>query len=430
MSEPAAILPYAQSDTPKPASKARITWVDAAKGVSIIFVVVYHLFLGLDKRVTGVPAFWDDVLNPVLTLVRMPLFFFVSGMFIARSVKKETWKFVADKLAVVVYPYLLWQTIQFAIAKASGAKEIVGVSGDPTWSKLPMLLVGYPKPYGQFWFLYVLFMSMMAYLVMSKLRFPTWLIAIVGVLFFYEGHRLFETLDAAGAAAAYDTRTYLAVGALVAIVGPSAVIATYGRTARPALALFAGCVAVGALFIVSGHFALRTIQFTEWGPAYQFRTYFIYMALGAIAAPFILPNAHRLWSVVLGLIAIACGAAVSYCVLHEGLKREGNWGPFIALAGVASLLAIVVLMDRFKLAGPFRWIGKHSLPIFVAHVVAAAVIRTVLLKAGVTTFWPHLTAGLLIGIGGPMVLAFVVDYFRIPFVFTAKWPKKKDAAAE
>ncbi len=345
--------------------KPRITWIDAAKGVSITFVVVYHLFLGLDGRVTGVPAFWDAVLNPVLTLVRMPLFFFVSGMFIARSVKKDAGTFVVDKLAVVVYPYLLWQALQFAIAKLGGAKEIVGVAGEATWSKLPMLLVGYPKPYGQFWFLYVLFMAMMAYLAMSKMRFPTWLIAILGVLFFYEGHQLLEWL-----------------------------------------------------------------RLTEWGPAYQLRTYFIYMALGAIAAPVILPNAHRLWTVALALIALACGAALSWAVLHEGLKREGNWGPFIALAGVASLLALVVLMDRFRLAGVFRWIGSQSLPIFVAHVIAAAVTRTVLLKAGVTTFWPHLVAGLVAGIGGPIVLALVVQKLRIPFVFTAKWPKRGATAGD
>jgi uncharacterized membrane protein YcfT len=345
--------------------KPRITWVDAAKGVSITFVVVYHLFLGLDSRVSGVPAFWDDVLNPVLTLVRMPLFFFVSGMFIARSVRKDAGTFIVDKLAVVVYPYLLWQTLQFSIAKLGGAKEIVGVSGEATWSKLPMLLAGYPKPYGQFWFLYVLFMAMMAYLAMSKLRFPTWLIAILGVLFFYEGHVLLEWL-----------------------------------------------------------------RLTEWGPAYQLRTFFVYMALGAIAAPFILPNAHRLPTWTLALIVVACGAGVSWSVLHEHLTRDGRWGPFIALSGVASLLALVVLMDRFKLAGVFRWIGSQSLPIFVAHVIAAAVTRTVLLKAGVTTFWPHLAAGLIAGIGGPIVLALVVQKLRIPFVFTAKWPRKSAANAD
>lgn len=362
MSEPAPIL---ACETPRPAAKPRITWIDAAKGVSITFVVVYHLFLGLDKRVTGVPAFWDEVLNPVLTLVRMPLFFFVSGMFIARSVKKETWTFVSDKLATVVYPYLLWQTLQFSLAKLSGAKEIVGVSGEATWDKLPMLLVGYPKPYGQFWFLYVLFMAMMAYLAMSKLRFPTWVIAILGVFFFYEGHLLLEWL-----------------------------------------------------------------RLTEWGPAYQLRTYFIYLSLGAIAAPVILPHAHRLYTWTLALIALACGAAVTWAVLHEGLKREGNWGPLVALAGVSSLLALVVLLDRFRLAGIFRWIGSHSLPIFVAHVIAAALIRTVLLKANVTTFWPHLAAGLIAGIGAPIVLSMVVRAMRVPFVFTAKMPRKGVATAD
>jgi uncharacterized membrane protein YcfT len=286
----------------------------------------------------------------------------VSGMFIARSVKKDAWTFVSDKLAVVVYPYLLWQTLQFALAMASGAKEIVGVSGDPTWSKLPMLLLGYPKPYGQFWFLYVLFMAMMAYLVMSKLRFPTWLIALVGVAFFYDGHQLLEML-----------------------------------------------------------------RLTEWGPAYQLRTYFIYMALGAIAAPVILPNAHRLHSAVLVLMTVAGGAVVSWCVLHEHLTREGRWGPVIALSGVAGLLSLVVLLDRIHVAAVFRWIGSQSLPIFVAHVIAAAVMRTVLLKANVTTFWPHLTAGLLAGIGGPMLLAWGVRKLRVPFVFTAKWPERAAA---
>jgi fucose 4-O-acetylase-like acetyltransferase len=82
----------AYSVDPRPAESfarsSRLTWVDTAKGFGIILVVLGHALRGLvsSEILTSTPLvrFADDWIYAF----HMPLFFFLSGLFLFRSTSK------------------------------------------------------------------------------------------------------------------------------------------------------------------------------------------------------------------------------------------------------------------------------------------------------------------------------------------------------
>lgn len=73
----------------------RVTHIDIAKGISIIFVALFHSKLKL---------FIPDVVNS-LSLIRVPLFFFLSGVFFSASADART--FLLKKSDALLKPYFV-----------------------------------------------------------------------------------------------------------------------------------------------------------------------------------------------------------------------------------------------------------------------------------------------------------------------------------
>ena len=63
--------------------EGRVAWVDYAKGICIIMVVMMHTTLGVEKAVGGVEGWMHEVIS-FATPFRMPDFFLISGLFLAR----------------------------------------------------------------------------------------------------------------------------------------------------------------------------------------------------------------------------------------------------------------------------------------------------------------------------------------------------------
>lgn len=93
----------------------RYAWVDYAKGMAMIFVVYRHVLYGLFY--TGLTI--DPVMmnaNEVLYGFRMPLFFFLSGIFFSGSLRKRgAANFLISKVNTLLYPYILWCLIQLSM---------------------------------------------------------------------------------------------------------------------------------------------------------------------------------------------------------------------------------------------------------------------------------------------------------------------------
>lgn len=129
-------------------STRRVDWVDTAKGICIVFVVMMHSVLGVeaDAGESG----WMHPLVAFAAPFRMPDFFLISGLFLANVIDRN-WKLYLDrKLVHFAYFYVLWMTIQFA-AKLIVFTGEFGVSGT-----LELYLLSFVEPFGTLWFIYML----------------------------------------------------------------------------------------------------------------------------------------------------------------------------------------------------------------------------------------------------------------------------------
>jgi uncharacterized membrane protein YcfT len=130
------------------AQKSRVDWVDCAKGVCIILVVMMHSTLGVEKAAESLS--W---LNPFVEWARpfrMPDFFLISGLFLAARIDRPWRSYLDSKVMHFVYFYVLWMTIQFA-SKSYGI-----VSAEGPNAALEAYLLAFIQPFGTLWFIYLL----------------------------------------------------------------------------------------------------------------------------------------------------------------------------------------------------------------------------------------------------------------------------------
>jgi fucose 4-O-acetylase-like acetyltransferase len=142
--------------TVAPPSKGRVAWVDYAKGIGIILVVVGHTLRGFEGTPIHVPG-WQAV-DAWIYAFHMPLFFFLAGLFLEPSTKAPFGAFVAGKMRRILWPYLVWSLLQEGFRNLGGADAL---SASQLWT------IAY-KPVMQFWFLYVLFVLLVAYAAWRK----------------------------------------------------------------------------------------------------------------------------------------------------------------------------------------------------------------------------------------------------------------------
>lgn len=98
-----------------------IQWINTLKGACILLVILHHLMLTSfipSLKIIGEESIfgqWWLTLNAYLTPLRMPSFFFISGLLATNSVINKAWRQVFTKRVVnMVYVYLLWCVIQWA----------------------------------------------------------------------------------------------------------------------------------------------------------------------------------------------------------------------------------------------------------------------------------------------------------------------------
>lgn len=128
--------------------KARVDWVDYAKGICIILVVMMHSTLGVEKAMGEVS--WLNGFIEWAKPFRMPDFFLISGLFLASRINRPWRSYVDSKVLHFVYFYVLWMTIQF-LMKGYGIAKEQGATG-----ALDAYLSGFTEPYGTLWFIYML----------------------------------------------------------------------------------------------------------------------------------------------------------------------------------------------------------------------------------------------------------------------------------
>src|SRR5688500_1302656 len=129
-------------------TRDRIDWVDYAKGFCIIMVVMMHSTLGVEAAVGR--ESWMHWAVAFAKPFRMPDFFLISGLFLARVIDRDWRTYLDRKVVHFVYFYILWVTIQFAF-KAPGLMFTHGLLGI-----VKLYAEAFIEPFGTLWFIYLL----------------------------------------------------------------------------------------------------------------------------------------------------------------------------------------------------------------------------------------------------------------------------------
>ena len=126
----------------------RVDWVDYAKGICIVMVVMMHSVLGVELA-AGQTGF----MHPLVAFAkpfRMPDFFLISGLFLPVVIDRDWRTYLDRKVVHFAYFYMLWVTIQFGFKAPAFAAE-------SNWTHAGYLyLESFIEPFGTLWFIYLL----------------------------------------------------------------------------------------------------------------------------------------------------------------------------------------------------------------------------------------------------------------------------------
>lgn len=127
----------------------RIDYIDALRGLSMILVVLAHVFLFMSNR------HWDgSPLASIFMSFRMPLFFFVSGFFAYRTVEKWTTRFTGEMTVRKIRAQIICALVFFSLYQ---------------WIKELPFSDLWEKGFGFFWFTIALFQMWIIYVGLSLL---------------------------------------------------------------------------------------------------------------------------------------------------------------------------------------------------------------------------------------------------------------------
>lgn len=161
-------------------------WIDVARGMACVLVVVHHSNNFLKHQ--DLDAEWWDTVSNATGHIRMPLFFLASGL-VAGSAVRRSWRgLVRTRLLLMVWLVLAWTVVSFVLSRIE--PRIGSSRGDTT--TVADLGEELFRPITEIWFLEAL----LVYLVLAKLlrRVPTaLLLGAAGVLSIAVGSWLVET---------------------------------------------------------------------------------------------------------------------------------------------------------------------------------------------------------------------------------------------
>lgn len=329
----------------------RIDWVDYAKGFCIIFVVMMHATLGVEKHAVlkGIAdegaTGWMNAIVTFAQPFRMPDFFLISGLFLGLVIGRSWLRYFDRKVVHFAYFYILWLVIQFAFKSLGWISQ--GVPATEIGGSFLLALI---EPYGTLWFIYMLPVMFIMTRLLSKIH---WLIVL-------------------GAAVLLE-------------IAP---------------------IHTGSLLV--DEFASRYVYF--------FAGYALAQPIFKLAA-WARDNSGKAlcylvgWAIVNGIFTFAAMPQVFESIFASANRQiPSNMAqlPIVSLilgaAGAVAVVCLCAVLSRFKLAGFLRYLGQHSIVVYLAFFAPMIITREVLFK-----FAPGLDLGttslivLLSSIIGPVV---------------------------
>lgn len=284
------------------AASERVDWVDYAKGICIVMVVMMHSTLGVEVA-AGRHGFMHLVVEFARPF-RMPDFFLISGLFLSRVIGRDWRTYLDRKVVHFFYFYFLWTAIQFAF-KASSFAAADG------WANVGYLyLQSFIEPFGTLWFIYML----PIFFVVTKLTRGIYPPVVWGI------------------AAALE------------------------------------------IMHVS----------TDWTIIDEFASRFVYFYSGYILASYVFALAdhtkEKPGQMILGLAAWAVAHGI---LVFAGMGDMPVMSLILGFAGACSVIVTGTLLARMHWLQWLRYLGEHSIVVYLAFFLPMAVTRILLLKVGV-----------------------------------------------
>lgn len=303
---------------------SRIGWVDTAKGICIIFVVMMHSTGGVGVAMGGA-GFMHDVVSFARPF-RMPDFFLISGLFLGLVIDRPWRRYIDRKVVHFVYFYVLWLTIQLAF-KGPGMALESGLS-----APFVEYLVSFVQPFGTLWFVYIL----PIFFIFTRLvkGLPVWLVlswaAVLEMLPIHTGSVIFDEF-----------------------------CARY-------VYFYAGYALAAHIFTLA-----------DWVEANRFKSIALLLAWAVVNGALVSTPAPAAFVAYLQSDrAVADSPTLSTMPLISLA---------LGAAGAMAIVAVSSLLSGANWSRWLTWLGAHSIVIYLAFFLPMAVSRIVLIKTGIIT---------------------------------------------
>ncbi|TSE03196.1 acyltransferase family protein [Mesorhizobium intechi] len=322
-------------------SPMRMPWVDTAKGLSIILVVMMYAAYNTGEYTGGV-GFLHYVIG-FATPFRMPEFFLISGLFLSQVIDRPWQRYVDRRVVHYLYFYVLWAIISIGLKIGIFSRDPAGMLHD--------LVMAVVQPYGVLWFIYMLAVLGLAAKLLRQFRVPAWIV--------------------------------IPIAAGLQMWAP--------RPDSYAVEQFAAYFVFFYVGFVMAPLVFRLVEWTQPRPM---------LAVAGLL----------LWAVVNGLLVYSPGYAMQPVGMQMGLAA---WPPLhltLAVAGAVALCVLGGFLSTFPVMEWLRWLGEHSLVVYVAFTIPMSLFRGAALASGLLTDTGLLSlAVLLVSLISPVVLYLIIQ---------------------
>ena len=316
-------------------SDGRIDWVDYAKGFCIIFVVMLHSTLGVEKHafekglVAEGSVGWMNAIVTFAQPFRMPDFFMISGLFLGLVIARSWRRYLDRKVLHFAYFYVLWLAIQFAFRSIGWIGEGLGPA-----DILQRFAVALIEPYGTLWFIYML---PVMFLITRLLDRVHWLLV-------------------------------LATAALLEIAPIHTGLVLIDEFAARYVYFFAGYALAEPIFRLAAWARANTRHAVLW--------LLTWAGVNAAFTFTAVPTVIGSW----------------YASLERDVPVNLAQLPIISLmlgaAGAFAVICLCALLARLRTASFLRYIGQNSIVVYLAFFLPMVISREILMR-----FAPELDLG-------------------------------------
>lgn len=310
-------------------SSKRLQWIDYARGICIILVCYRHCFEGLKQAKLDIHAYPAlEILNICFYSFRMPLFFIISGLFVASSLfKKGIGNYVGNRFKIIFYPLLIWGSIQITIQFL--LKNYVNAQREPMDY---LNLIIRPRLIEQFWYLNALFFVGTIYAVLKYyLKLKQWQQLSLSMIFYsVSSYALYHEYNLYLFGDIFHYYIYFCIGDIL-----SSFILKENR--ENAFISAKWMIPSFILFVIS-QFMYTDLNITHTNLAYNYYT----------------------------------DSYVS--------DKMPAFSFIVSLCGCAFVIQLSFLLQR---TGALKWlrvVGYHSLYIYLAHVMIIAAVRIIMMR--------------------------------------------------